>query len=210
MQTDETVRDMFNETAARENADSRIDGIMGNGEYDEFERGKILELLRSLNLDTSGRVLDAGCGIGRNVSVLKDVGFTKITGADFSTEMLKCAKESHPDVEFVEADLGDLSVFPDNHFEAAFIMYVFIHIVEDEHLQRVISELERVTRGPVIVGQVMDPENKTQSRVHKVREVFEMHGFWKQKQMDHYFENYYEFHGRNHDWTNRVSFVVYR
>lgn len=204
---DETIINMFDETAMR---DDPLDGIMGNGQYDEFERGKILELLNMLNLNTSGRVLDAGCGIGRNIPVLKAAGFTDITCADFSEKMIAKCAELYPDVSVVQADLADLSQFPDNHFEIAFAMYVFIHIVDDAELQKVIAELERVTRGQVIVGQVMDPENKPNHRICRVREVFEIHPMFKKKRMDHYYENWYEFHGRNHDWTNRISFVIYK
>ena len=204
---DQKIVEMFDETALR---DEPLDGIMGNGEYDEFERGRILDLLKMLDLDTQLPVLDAGCGIGRNVSVLKERGFTEIVSLDFSEEMLNKARLTHTDCEFCMADLADLSRYPDNHFETTFCMYVFIHIVDDAELEKVISELERVTRGNVIIGQVMDPENKASHRTCKVREVFEMHHMWKSKLMDHYFENWYEFHGRNHDWTNRVSFVAYK
>jgi len=204
---DKMIVDMFNETAER---DDPLDGIMGNGEYDEFERGKILELFNMLDLDTDGRILDAGCGIGRNISVLKAAGFTDIICVDFSEKMLDKCREKHPDITAIKSDLANLSQYPDDYFETAFLMYVFIHIVDDDALRVVISELERVTRGSVIVGQVMDAENKPQHRICRVREVFEMHPLWGKKRMDHFYKNWYEFHGRNHDWTNRVSFVVYK
>jgi ubiquinone/menaquinone biosynthesis C-methylase UbiE len=205
--SDQVIVDLFNETALREKP---LGGIMGNEEYDAFEREEIKKLLLSLDLETRGKILDAGAGIGRNTPILKELGFTDITAADFSHEMLKVLKNNHPDVKTHEVDLLDLSRFSDNYFDITFCMYVFIHITNDDDLAQAISELERVTSGPLIIGQVMDAENKPQHRVCKVREYFEMHPYFKKKQLDHFYKNLYEFPAPDNSAINRISFAIYR
>ena len=205
--SDQIIVDMFNETALREKP---LSGIMGNEEYDEFERGEILKLLKSLDLNISGKILDAGAGLGRNTHILKEVGFTDITAVDFSPEMLSILQKKHPDVKCQQVDLLDMSCFPDDHFDVAFCMYVLIHIVDDNAVEKAIAELERVTAGPLIIGQVMDPENKPCTRICKVREYFEMHPYYKKKNLDHFYKNLYEFPEPGHTAMNRISFAIYR
>ncbi|MGW0147461.1 class I SAM-dependent methyltransferase [Streptomyces sp. NPDC003333] len=50
------------------------------------------------------RVLDLGCGTGRDAAWLRDAGRTVI-GADLSEAMLAYAREHHPGPEYVRADL---------------------------------------------------------------------------------------------------------
>lgn len=209
--TDAVIIDMFDETATREDKNSMMSGIMGNAEYDEFEREQILNLLRSLGLNTSNRILDAGAGLGRNIPVLRAVGFddNQIVAVDFSPQMIGGVRERYPGIETHRLDIADMPVFPDDYFDTTFCMYVLIHVVDDAEVERVINELERVTAGLLIVGQVMDAENKPQHRVCKVREFFEMHGFYKKKKLNHFYKNLYEFPIAHCTARNRVSFAIY-
>ncbi|MGW3951161.1 class I SAM-dependent DNA methyltransferase [Streptomyces sp. NPDC004752] len=52
----------------------------------------------------AARVLDMGCGTGRDASRLHDAG-RSVTGADISEEMLGHARTHHPGPEYVHADL---------------------------------------------------------------------------------------------------------
>lgn len=205
--SDQIIVDMFNETALRERP---LSGIMGNEEYDEFEREQILKFFKD-NITPTGSIFDAGCGLGRNIPVLQAAGFTDITAIDFSIEMINKFKERFPEIPISQGDLTDLSAIADNTFENTFCMYVLIHIVDDEMMGRAIAEMERITRGPVIIGQVMDPRNKAQHRICKVREFFEIYPYFKKKKLDHFYENLYEFHIPNNDKIfNRVSFAIFR
>ncbi|MEV0324656.1 class I SAM-dependent methyltransferase [Streptomyces sp. NPDC050658] len=50
------------------------------------------------------RVLDMGCGTGRDVAYLHHAGFS-VVGADLSDAMLAYAREHHPGPDYVRADL---------------------------------------------------------------------------------------------------------
>jgi SAM-dependent methyltransferase len=61
------------------------------------------------------RVLDVGCGVGREVGYLKSVGFDAI-GLDSSTEMVAWAKSHYSDSPFVLGNQSDFSL--DQTFDA--------------------------------------------------------------------------------------------
>jgi SAM-dependent methyltransferase len=64
------------------------------------------------------RVLDLGCGAGRSLEIVEELGggAKNFVGVDLSSDLIAVAKESFPDAEFVVADLNVLS-FPPEHFE---------------------------------------------------------------------------------------------
>jgi 2-polyprenyl-3-methyl-5-hydroxy-6-metoxy-1,4-benzoquinol methylase len=55
-------------------------------------------------------ILDIGCGYGRVLGELKDIGYTDITGIDFSNKMVERAKSKNPEIniEFMETTSSDL------------------------------------------------------------------------------------------------------
>lgn len=61
-----------------------------------------------------GRALDIGCGCtGRFIDLMEGEGFTP-AGLDISSEMLKLARQRHPQIDFVEADICSYC-FPDQY-----------------------------------------------------------------------------------------------
>jgi ubiquinone/menaquinone biosynthesis C-methylase UbiE len=77
-------------------------------------------------LKPGSRILDIGCGPGRDTKELSLRGFNVI-GADFSDEMLKIAKGYFPEGKFQKMDMLDLK-FPDGSFDGVFAMASFLNI----------------------------------------------------------------------------------
>ena len=66
--------------------------------------------LFSLSPDLSAKaVLDLGCGYGKNCAEFKERGASRVLGIDISEKMLEVATAEHPDIEFLRADMSDLS-----------------------------------------------------------------------------------------------------
>ena len=66
--------------------------------------------LFSLAPDLTGKaVLDLGCGYGENCVEFRDLGATKVTGIDISEKMLKVARAETSGIEYICADMNDLS-----------------------------------------------------------------------------------------------------
>jgi SAM-dependent methyltransferase len=73
------------------------------------------------------RVLDAGCGTGRNLPGLLAAGAV-VTGVDFSAGMLRMARQRHGDVGFVLADLQAAWPFQDGAFDVVLCALVGEHL----------------------------------------------------------------------------------
>lgn len=86
------------------------------------------------------RVLDAGCGTGRNLPGLLASG-AALTGIDFSPGMLRVARRHHPDVPLVRADLQVRWPFLDGAFDVVLCALVGEHL---ERLDVVTHEMRRV------------------------------------------------------------------
>ncbi len=86
--------------------------------------------LFSLAPDLSGKaVLDLGCGYGENCAEFKAMGASVVLGVDISEKMLAIAVEENPDIEFIRADMSDLS-FIKKKYDVVFSSLA-VHYVED-------------------------------------------------------------------------------
>ena len=83
-------------------------------------------------LKPGSKVLDIGCGPGRDTKELSSRGFN-VTGVDFSEEMLKIAKTHFSGGNFMQMDMLDLK-FPDNYFDGIWAMASFLNIKKKDSL----------------------------------------------------------------------------
>lgn len=94
-------------------------------------------------------VLDVGCGTGRGVSRLRDLGFAAI-GAEPVTALLEqaVAGRSVPRAALVQAS-GDRLPFADASFDVVCALGVLHHVPTPEHL---VAEMTRVARRAVFIS----------------------------------------------------------
>lgn len=110
--------------------------------FDQLLKGRIVEGMK---------VLDAGCGSGRNVQYLMQAGVT-VYGADAAAEAIQevrwLAQRVAPELpaeNFTVADLTQLP-FPDKHFDAV-ICSAVLHFSQDEqHFSQMVQEMWRVLK----------------------------------------------------------------
>jgi SAM-dependent methyltransferase len=111
-----------------------------------------------LSLDPGERVLDAGCGTGRNLEGMLAAG-TRPFGVDFSPAMLRVAHRRHPNARLVVANLQSPLPLADASFDAVLCSLVGEHLA---NLEGVFRELRRVVRpGGRMVFSVYHPEMAT-------------------------------------------------
>ena len=77
----------------------------------------------------NSRILDAGCGPSINAQRFVEHNHV-VTGIDFSTEMIKLAKENCPEGEFIAADLKDIN--PEGKYDAVCASFVIVHMTDAE------------------------------------------------------------------------------
>ena len=85
------------------------DAIASQWSGEDFNRANGIEAHRKALqfLDRTGRALDVGCGSsGRFIELLLERGFY-VEGLDISAEMIRLARERHPQVPFHQADVCD-------------------------------------------------------------------------------------------------------
>ena len=89
-----------------------------------------------------GRILDIGCGSGRDALLLESMDM-EYTGVDLSPEMLAAAREMAPDADFRVMSLYSLRFAADT-FAAFWAAAVWLHVPR-ERIQEALREAHRVT-----------------------------------------------------------------
>ena len=149
-------------------AKSYDDGRQGNAKW-EAENAGIEKLYRA---PEGARVLDAGCGTGRLFSFFKSKG-AEIAAIDASEEMLKQAKQKHPDIQ--ELHVADIMQLPvgDKAAHTTVCLRLLEKFTEPE-MAHALSELCRVSEHHVIVGLLTGKEIEKRNRANVARQrVFE-------------------------------------
>ena len=100
------------------------------------------DALRRLLGPGEGRCLDVGCGGGRVLALLADLGWAPV-GVDESEDQLRVAGERVPGAQLVRADAHALP-FADESFDGA--VSTFTH-TDVENFARAIAEAKRVLRA---------------------------------------------------------------
>jgi SAM-dependent methyltransferase len=107
-----------------------------------------------LTVERGSRVLDAGCGTGRNVQRLLEQG-ALVTGIDFSAGMLRVAREKFPEAALVRADLQQGWPFRSGVFDLVVCALVGEHLGNLDHI---FTEMRRVlTHSGRLVFSVYHP-----------------------------------------------------
>lgn len=88
------------------------------------------------------RVLEVGCGPGRDAAMLSERGFEVVA---FDRLPLHPAKERAPRVEFLRADVSSQLPFRDGAFDSA-VASLSLHYLSWEATRRAFSEIRRVVR----------------------------------------------------------------
>jgi len=91
-------------------------------------------------LPKGGRILEAGCGLGRWVFYLRRLGYDVI-GIDLAEDAIAAARKYDPTVPVFSADVLHTR-FPDKHFDAVIALGVVEHF--EEGPQRAFAEVRRV------------------------------------------------------------------
>jgi ubiquinone/menaquinone biosynthesis C-methylase UbiE len=113
------------------------------GKFEQSLLDKFVHVITQIKEDTH-RVLDTGCGYGKDSYYLsRQKGFSA-TGLDYSAGMLAEARKAFPQVEFVQMDMRHL-IFPDNTFSGVWANGCIYHVTKSD-ARTVFSEVQRVLK----------------------------------------------------------------
>ncbi|MCH8987039.1 class I SAM-dependent methyltransferase [Patescibacteria group bacterium] len=132
MNEEETTQKTYNQIAEKWAAEHN------DVDYFRKEFGKFSQLL------SKGKILDVGCGWGRDCSLFKSTDY-EYTGVDYSKGLLEIARANFPQVKFVEGNILDLP-FKENEFDGFWAAASLLHIPKAK-IQEALKELKRITKS---------------------------------------------------------------
>jgi len=100
---------------------------------------------RSLN------ILELGCNIGINFTILKNMGFRNLTGVELNPQAISFAKQNHPELEFINSSIEDFNSSGEQ-FDLVYTAGVLIHI----HPNSLLNITDKITSLSKNVGKIME------------------------------------------------------
>lgn len=89
-------------------------------------------------LPEHAKILDLGCGPGRDAKIFSDLGL-QVVGVDYSLKMIEMAKQTASQAEFYEMDIEELK-FPEESFDGVWASCSLLHIPKN----RITSVLSKI------------------------------------------------------------------
>ena len=95
------------------------------------------------------KILDAGCGAGRDTNLFQKKGFMP-TGMDLSTKLIVEARKRYPNCDFKEGDLLSLP-YESESFDGVWAHASLVHFETLEQMRKAIRELFRVAKKDAVL-----------------------------------------------------------
>ena len=99
--------------------------------------------ISDLGFRSGMRVLEVGCGNGKTLAALKELG-CDVVGVDFSEEAVISCRQLIPGVDARQGDILNLE-FDDSSFDAVVLFHVLEHVLPED-MGKASSEVARVLR----------------------------------------------------------------
>lgn len=109
-------------------------------------------------LDRNIRILEVGCNVGQQLSLLQKMGFKNLYGIELQSYAVEKAKERTKDINIIQGSGFDIP-FKDGYFDLVYTCGVLIHIHPDD-LNKIMDEMYRVTSKYIWGFEYHDEETK--------------------------------------------------
>lgn len=118
------------------------------------------------SLDRNARILDYGCGYGRLTAELRERGFTRVEGTDFSPALITRARRQWPALRFTVIDAPPTLPYPGESRDAILLFAVLTCIPTDTGQRELLTELRRLLRpGALLYLSDMCLQSDARNRV---------------------------------------------
>lgn len=107
------------------------------------------------NLSRDGVMLDIGCGMGRLCKTLRE-SCDHVVGVDVSPEMIRLARDAHPEMTFFCTCGSDLAPVASRSIDFALSFVVFQHVPEWEAVRGTLRDLRRVLKASGLAALQFD------------------------------------------------------
>jgi ubiquinone/menaquinone biosynthesis C-methylase UbiE len=120
-------------------------------------------------------ILDVGCGYGRILNELYNMGFKNLAGIDYSQGMINRGLRDHPYLNIIKND-GDKIPFPDSKFDAVILISVLTSNTKNEEQENMLSEISRVLKDGGILYLTDFLINQDERNLERYQEYEDKYG----------------------------------
>ncbi|MBG0564480.1 class I SAM-dependent methyltransferase [Actinoplanes aureus] len=126
-----------------------------------------LEVAWLATVGRSARILDYGCGYGRTMTELRDLGFADVSGVDISTALIERGRRTRPGLDLSVIDSPPSVPHAAASFDVIMVLAVLTCIPDDQVQDALVAELDRVLApgGLIYVSDlVLQPDERNRQR----------------------------------------------
>lgn len=95
------------------------------------------------NINLDNRIIELGCNVGLNLSVLHKMGFKNLTGVEINKSAFSLAKKNNPDISFINSSIENFDV--EEKYDLVYTAGVLIHINPDT-LPLIIKKMDELSK----------------------------------------------------------------
>lgn len=137
------------------------------------------ELCRYLKMDS--RILDVGCGYGRTLEELYEMGYHNLIGIDFAEGMIQRGKRQFPHLDLRLKETAAIEL-PDHSVDAVILFAVLTCIRSNEEQEDLIAEIQRVLKpgGILYVNDfLLNTDERNLNRYQKFADKYQNYGVFE-------------------------------
>ena len=129
-------------------------------------------------LNKNALIVDYGCGYGRTLNQLQDIGFNALIGFDYSAEMISRGKKEFPQLD-LRVSKNNLIDCDSNTVDLVIIFAVLTCIIDNQGQKDLIHEIERVLKpnGLIYINDfLINTDERNIERYDKFKNKYDNYG----------------------------------
>ena len=132
------------------------------------------------DIDRNSAILELGCNVGLNLSILKKLGFKKLSGVEINKKAYEIASENNPEIKFYNSSIEEFNT--NEKYELVFTAGVLIH-VNPQSIPYIVSKIIKLS-NKYIFGLEYYSENTVEISYRGIQ-----NSCWKQNFPQHFLDN---------------------
>lgn len=127
------------------------------------------------------QILDVGCGYGRTLNELYQLGYKHLTGIDFSQGMIERGRNEFPNLHLYVKSSSQID-YPDNSFDVVILFAVLTCIKDNKEQKELLAEIYRVLKpnGILYVNDfLLNSDERNIERYQKYEKKYGTYGIFE-------------------------------